>query len=92
MKSRVHIHVSGHVQGVFFRYETKRNAEKFGVFGWVRNLPDGRVECVFEGEKDDVNKLIEFCKHGPPGAQVSDIKIEWENYKNEFNIFEIKHG
>lgn len=85
------MYVSGRVQGVFFRYETKSLADELGVRGWVRNLPDGRVEAVFEGEEEPVRRMIEFCKRGPPGARVTDIKIEWEDYKGEFNRFFIRH-
>ncbi len=91
MKTRTHVYISGHVQGVFFRYETKRNAESLGVRGWVRNLPDGSVECVFEGEKENIEKILEFCKHGPPGANVTDIKINWEDYQDEFDNFHIRY-
>ncbi|MEM2478473.1 MAG: acylphosphatase, partial [Thermoproteota archaeon] len=77
---RAHVYVSGRVQGVFFRYETKSLADRLGVKGWVRNLPDGRVEAVFEGEEETVMKMIEFCKKGPPGARVTDVKVEWEDY------------
>ncbi|MEM2478483.1 MAG: acylphosphatase, partial [Thermoproteota archaeon] len=53
--------------------------------------PDGRVEAVFEGEEETVMKMIEFCKKGPPGARVTDVKVEWEDYKGEFNRFSIRH-
>ncbi|MEM3712977.1 MAG: acylphosphatase [Thermoproteota archaeon] len=88
---RAHVYVSGRVQGVFFRYETKSLADRLGVKGWVRNLPDGRVEAVFEGEEETVMKMIEFCKKGPPGARVTDVKVEWEEYKGEFDRFSIRH-
>lgn len=88
---RAHVYVSGRVQGVFFRYETKSLADRLGVKGWVRNLPDGRVEAVFEGEEEMVRKMIDFCKRGPPGARVTDVKVEWEDYKGEFNGFSIRH-
>jgi acylphosphatase len=92
MKTRVHLFVTGRVQGVFFRSETKRNADYHDVKGWVRNLPDGRVEAVFEGEKDAVQKLIKFCKHGPTGAKVTNINFTWETYTGEFDRFKIKYG
>lgn len=91
MKVRVHVYISGRVQGVFFRYETKRLADSIGVKGWVRNLPDGRVEAVFEGEDELVRKMIDFCKRGPPGARVTDVKIEHEDYKGEFKSFSIRY-
>ncbi|MCS7138524.1 MAG: acylphosphatase [Crenarchaeota archaeon] len=89
--TRAHVYISGRVQGVFFRYETKNLADELGVKGWVRNLPDGRVEAVFEGEEGLVKKMIDFCKRGPPGAKVTDIKVEWEDYKGEFERFSIRH-
>ncbi len=87
--SRAHVYVSGVVQGVFFRMHTKRMADSVGVTGWVRNLPDGRVEAVFEGRKRDVEKMIDWCKKGPSGAIVKSIEIEWLDYKGEFKNFRI---
>ncbi|MGQ9597519.1 MAG: acylphosphatase [Thermoproteota archaeon] len=88
---RAHVYVSGMVQGVFFRYETRSLAQRLGVKGWVRNLPDGRVEAVFEGEEDLVDKMVEFCKRGPPGALVTDVRVEWEKYEGKFTGFVIRH-
>ncbi len=92
MKARAHVFVTGRVQGVFFRSETKRTADRHDVKGWVRNLPDDRVEAVFEGEKDAVQALIAFCKHGPLGAKVTNIDLTWETYTGEFDRFKIKYG
>ena len=92
MKVRAHVFVSGRVQGVFFRSETRYEAKKHGVTGWVRNLPDGRVEAVFEGEEEAVKKLVDFCKHGPSGARVTGIDVKWEAYKGEFKDFKIRYG
>jgi acylphosphatase len=91
LRSRAHIYVSGNVQGVFYRYETKKQAELYSVNGWAKNLPDGRVECLFEGEKEDIEKLIEFCRQGPPAAYVDDVDIQWEDWKGEFDDFQIKY-
>jgi acylphosphatase len=91
MKARAHVWVEGCVQGVFFRYETSKVARNFNVNGWVRNLPDGRVEAVFEGEKENVEEMVEFCRRGPPGAQVNDVEVKWEAYRGEFSGFEIKY-
>jgi acylphosphatase len=91
LRSRAHIYVSGKVQGVFYRYETKKYAELHSVNGWVRNMPDGRVECLFEGEKEEVEKIIEFCRQGPPAAHVDDVEIQWEEWKEEFDDFQIKY-
>ena len=89
MKTRAHVLVNGQVQGVFFRYETRNYAKKFNVMGWVRNLPDGRVEALFEGEKNDVQKLVEFCRKGPIGARVESVDVQWSDYKGEFNSFRV---
>jgi len=89
MKARAHVFISGLVQGVFFRFETMRRARRRKVTGWVRNLPDGRVEAVFEGEKADVEEMISFCHVGPPGAVVRDIKVHWEEPTGEFKDFKI---
>lgn len=91
MKARAHVYVRGLVQGVFFRHETRKRAERLGVGGWVRNLPDGRVEAVFEGEQDSVEKMLEFCKSGPSGAEVDGIEVHWEQWKGEFQDFRIAY-
>lgn len=92
MKTRAHVIVTGRVQGVFFRLEIKRNADRHDVKGWVRNLPDGRVEAVFEGEKDAVETLLVFCKHGPSGAKVTNLEVAWEPYTGTFDRFKVKYG
>jgi acylphosphatase len=83
--------VSGKVQGVFFRYETKRLAEKLGVMGWVRNLADGRVEAAFEGEEEAVQRLIQFCYKGPPYAHITDVEVVYEPPRREDHAFRIIH-
>lgn len=88
---RAHVYVSGWVQGVFFRYETRSLADELSIKGWVRNLPDGRVEAVFEGDETPVKRMIEFCKRGPPGARVTEVRVEWEEYRGEFKSFTIRH-
>jgi acylphosphatase len=70
--------VQGHVQGVFFRETTRRRALSAGVTGWVRNLPDGRVEAVFEGEREAVDPLVAYVREGPRGARVDWVDIEAE--------------
>ena len=90
MKVRAHIFVSGRVQGVFFRVETRYEAMKRNVAGWVRNTSGGRVEAIFEGEREDVEKLIEFCESGPPGARVTKIDVQWKEYTGEFKSFKIR--
>ena len=90
MKARAHVYVSGRVQGVFFRSETQDEALRHGLTGWVRNLPDDRVEAVFEGEKENVEKLIEFCRRGPLGARVTKVDVTWEDYTGQFRSFTIR--
>jgi len=92
MKARAHVFVSGRVQGVFFRSETKYKADSHGVKGWVRNLPDGRVEAVFEGEEEAVKALVEFCKQGPAGARVTKVDLAWEEPAGTLEGFKIKYG
>jgi len=91
VKTRAHVFISGRVQGVFFRDETRRLATRFHVTGWVRNTHDGRVEAVFEGEKEDVEKLVEFCKKGSPYAKVTNIEIVQEEFLGEFRDFTIRY-
>lgn len=88
---RVHLYVEGFVQGVFFRSDTREEARRLGVNGWVRNLPDGRVEVVGEGEEKAVKELVNWCHKGPPGARVSQVKIENEQYRGEFDSFSIEY-
>ncbi|HUK85901.1 MAG TPA: acylphosphatase [Candidatus Acidoferrum sp.] len=87
VKTRAHVFVSGIVQGVFFRQKTKRQAQNLGVMGWVRNLDDGRVEAVFEGEKNAVEALVEYCHHGPSSARVDRIEVDYKKFTGEFNDF-----
>ncbi len=92
MNVRAHVFITGNVQGVFFRSNTRSQAVMRQVTGWVRNLPDGRVEAVMEGESDDVKGLIESCRQGPPGARVDDIEIAWEKPAHKYKGFEISVG
>ena len=89
--ARAHLYIEGIVQGVFYRAFTRDVATRFGLHGWVKNLPDGRVEAVFEGEKADIEKAIAECYKGPPAAHVTNIDISWEPYQGEFNGFEIRY-
>jgi acylphosphatase len=90
-KVRAHAVIAGRVQGVFFRLETHRAAERYGVFGWVRNKRDGNVEAVFEGDEKDVLLVLEWCKQGPPISKVTNLAVEWEDYIGEFSGFEITY-
>lgn len=90
MKIRLSVMLAGDVQGVGFRYFVKRIANSLNVFGWVRNLPDGRVEIVAEGKKEDVDKFIEFCKKGNVHAKIEEITLNQEEFKGEFDSFQIR--
>lgn len=84
-KVKAHVFFSGRVQGVFFRAFTEEHARRLGVNGWVRNLTDGRVEAVFEGPRDKVEKLIHLCRYEHPHARVDDVEVEYgepEGYKD----------
>lgn len=88
-KQRVHLFVKGKVQGVFFRQALKVAAKKNNVKGWVKNLKDGRVEAILEGEDMDVSTLVEWCHAGSANARVEDIEIKNEKFKGEFSKFEV---
>ncbi|RLE87769.1 MAG: acylphosphatase [Thermoprotei archaeon] len=87
---RAHIFVKGLVQGVGFRWSMRAVAKRLGVKGWVRNLPDGRVEAVLEGPEERVREVIEWARRGPPLAVVEDVEVRWEEYKGEYEDFEIR--
>ncbi|MCD6263399.1 acylphosphatase [Candidatus Bathyarchaeota archaeon] len=89
---RVHLYIYGHVQGVFFRSTMRKIAESLGLTGWVRNLRDGRVEAVVEGEEEKVERLIAWCHRGPPTAYVTKVEVTREPYKGEFKDFTIQWG
>jgi len=87
---RAHIYIDGKVQGVGFRNYIQRKAQTLDVTGWVKNLEDGRVEAVFEGEEMDVDQMIEACFEGPPAANVVDIEENWEKASGDIYGFDIK--
>lgn len=76
-QTRAHVFISGKVQGVGYRYSTMNEAKKLGLSGWVRNLPDSRVEAVFEGESEVVAEIIRWCHQGPTAAVVKDVQVEY---------------
>jgi len=90
MNGRVYVLVSGKVQGVFFRSSAKKKADELHLTGWVKNLDDGRVEAVFEGEQEKVDKMAEWCRKGPNYADVKDVQVISEKYKGEFKDFSIR--
>lgn len=87
---RLHIFVSGIVQGVFFRAHTEKWARELELTGWVRNLQDGRVEIVAEGNEEKLKKLLELVRKGPSAAKVTGIETQWESALGEFEFFRIR--
>jgi acylphosphatase len=77
-RARAHVFVSGRVQGVFYRANTRDTARDLGVDGWVRNLDDGRVEAIFEGPQEYVEEMVDWCHDGSPSARVEDVDVEYE--------------
>jgi len=88
---RLHVHVRGRVQGVFFRAVTQETARGLNLTGWVRNRPDGSVEAVFEGENDPVDKMLAWCYQGPPTARVEEVLVQEEPYAGLFKNFDIQY-
>ncbi|MGB9802541.1 acylphosphatase [Desulfofundulus sp.] len=86
---RKRVYISGKVQGVAFRVYTRETAVKLGVTGWVRNLKDGRVEAVFEGEDEAVEQMLSWCREGSPHSRVEKIEVIDEPYRGEFPGFTI---
>ena len=76
---RAHVFITGRVQGVGYRYATVDTATQLGLTGWVRNLPDSRVEAVFEGAKEIVEEMVRWCHAGPPAAMVKEVIVEYEH-------------
>lgn len=87
---RVRLRIEGRVQGVFFRASTVERANRLGAKGWVRNCPDGTVEVVAEGERKKLADFATWCGHGPPGAHVRNVDLQWEDFQGEFADFRVK--
>lgn len=87
---RAHIHVSGRVQGVYYRATASQEARRLGLQGWVRNLADGRVEAVAEGPRGNVEDFVRWCHEGPPHARVDDVQTAWESPKGEHEGFALR--
>jgi acylphosphatase len=90
-QARAHLIIEGRVQGVFFRAFTRDLALTLGLKGWVRNLPSGDVEVVFEGERTAVEEAIGQCHAGPPSGRVDNVDVTWENPRGEFSSFTVKY-
>lgn len=90
-KRRVHVWITGRVHGVFFRAYTRDTARLAGVNGWVRNLPDGRVEAIFEGNNENVESVVNWCHEGSPISRVDNVEVLEEVYSGEFADFRITY-
>ena len=90
-KVRKRVVIAGRVQGVFYRATMREYARSVNVYGWVKNRRDGKVEALLEGEEKNVEMLIRWCRQGPPGARVSTVEANTEQYSGEYSGFEIKH-
>ena len=88
-EARLHVLIEGRVQGVFFRAATRDEARARGLQGWVRNLPDGRVEAVFEGDRPVVENMLAWCHKGPPYAYVDQVEIDWQPYQGDLVEFRV---
>ena len=88
-QARVRVVIEGRVQGVFFRASTRDEARARGLNGWVRNLPDGRVEALFEGDKRVVENMLAWCQKGPPYAYVARVEVEWQAHVGDLTDFRI---
>lgn len=87
---KLRIKVTGDVQGVFYRYSAKIEADKLGVTGWTVNEPDGTVLAIVEGPDEQIERFIQWCREGSPMAEVENIEITEEEYKGEFDKFEVR--
>lgn len=89
--ARAHFYVSGRVQGVGYRFSAVDEARRLGLRGWVRNLPDGRVEAEAEGERPRVEALVAWCRRGPPAADVDGVEVEWSDHRGDLSPFAARH-
>jgi acylphosphatase len=87
---QAHIFVSGMVQGVGYRYFVRNNARKLGIVGWVRNLPDRRVEAIFQGTEEKLQEMLALCRQGPFLSEVKNLQVDWRDGKEALNEFEIR--
>ncbi len=89
--TRAHLLIKGRVQGVYYRAFARDIAIQLGLRGWVRNLSDGSVEALLEGDRDEIERAIKHCHSGPPGARVDDIDVTWEDYQGDQQGFQIRY-
>ena len=91
MIDRLHVYVSGRVQGVFFRATTQQQAQALGLTGWVRNCPDGRVEAEFEGSKERLSAMLRWCHQGPSLARVTAVEAQWDQGDARYDAFQCRY-
>ncbi len=91
VKKRLHVLIEGRVQGVWFRDSTRTEAQKLDLTGWVRNLADGRVEAVFEGDEETLNRILTWCRQGSPNSRVDRVEQEWSEATGQFSEFRITY-
>ncbi|ODS41964.1 MAG: acylphosphatase [Candidatus Altiarchaeales archaeon IMC4] len=91
MNVAANVKITGNVQGVFFRASARDMAQSLGLTGWVRNLPDGRVEAMFEGDEERVKKAFEWCRKGPAGSSVENADVKYLPYTGSFKSFKIEY-
>ena len=89
-RERLHAVIAGVVQGVYFRSATETEADQLGLAGWVKNLANGSVEVVAEGPRPALQGLLAFLRQGPPGAHVTDVRVDWLAATGEFRLFEVR--
>lgn len=89
MKRRISLHITGRVQGVFFRHGARSEAQRLGILGWVRNEADGSVRIAAEGEERNLREFAKWCKTGTERSRVENIEEEWQDATGEFENFEI---
>ncbi len=90
-KVRAHLFITGRVQGVFFRASTQEEAKRHGLTGWAKNLYDGRVEALFEGKEEDVERVVLWCYQGPAYSSVTRVEVKEEHFTGEFDSFLITY-
>lgn len=90
-KGRVHLKIHGKVQGVFFRATAKEKAEELGLVGWVKNNPQGAVEIIAEGDREDLESYVTWCNSGPRNSRVDNVSVKWGNCEEEFEEFKIEY-
>lgn len=88
---QAHVFIEGRVQGVGFRHFARVNAEEIGIYGWVKNLPDGRVEAVFAGPMDHIREMVSRCENGPGASRVDNIDVTIEEADGDINDFEVRY-